>query len=229
MKVYNKDGKVANCITGSTCKKHGTGTLFSPVNPHNKKSLPTRINNIDLFSDKTFIPDGEAPKSYDYNSSELEYYLADTTQKVVIPKNVAAMIRELKNGKTSSVAEVRVVTLEKFNTPSDKELDVNGPRDGTPLVLIINNGFPRLRILSGTVIVQVRFSWGNSINVENAAKAAIVINSEAKATIITSGNAQVRIVPGDGSYGAVTSYDDSVIYLDDSDIEHNIRVINNNL
>jgi hypothetical protein len=224
MKVYNKDGRVANCITGFSCKRHGIGTSYSPVNSKKKNNviLPKTFN---LFSEKQFVSLGEGENSSQYNSSQLEYYIENNSKKLIVPKNASTLRNELKSGKSLSSQEIRTIFLGKLNASSDKELEVVGPSDGTPLIIVIEHGFPRLRITSGNVIVQVLFSWGNSIKVENDAHVVVLINLETKASILASGQAQVRVVPSEASYGTLVGKDNSEVYLDDDDIDHHVRII----
>lgn len=243
MIVYGKNGKAVNCTKGASCQRHGTGSSYTTsvknlnidtmVTPkpaiEDIKTFaaapvqPVNTTKFNLFKDDIRVTAGSGVNRRSYTSQSLEYYTNDATVDVVEPRTADEVTALLNNGEgTGSI--IRAVYLEAGNTGEDQTFNVVGPKNGDPLIVIVNTGTPQLNIVSGNVIVKAHSAWSdNPITVSGDANAAILVGFDTSVKVKAEGNSVVRVVPSDGSWGLVTSDPGAQINVDKNETRNSIR------
>ena len=116
---------------------------------------------------------------------------------------------------------MRAVFLDSYSLKDD--LEVIGPADGRPLLIVVQSGFGQLTIKSGRVVVAARSQYGNSIYAEGQSHVTVIADSGKKVSTHASGQAEVTVVPGDGTWGLQSADDNASILIAAVGTTHEMR------
>jgi hypothetical protein len=115
------------------------------------------------------------------------------------PSTLAKARAALSNVRGEKDGAVRVVDLNHENTGSKSReivnLDIRGPKDGRPLVVINNGSFVNLNVVSGNVVIVAGASHGNPITVKDKATATILGRPNVKASVVVNAGGEAVYVP----------------------------------
>jgi hypothetical protein len=115
------------------------------------------------------------------------------------PASLAQTRTALSNVRGEKDGNIRVVNLNYENTGSRSakivELDIKGPKDGRPLVVISSGTFTRLNVVSGNVVIVANGTHGNPITVKEKATATVLGRPNVKASVEVEAGAEAVYVP----------------------------------
>lgn len=120
------------------------------------------------------------------------------------PVGVTATRVCLRNSRGEADDAVRQVTLDWVSVPAASragDFDVVGPKDGRPLIIVLRDGLPRIRIVSGSVIVRANSGAGNSITIGDGATATIIAGHGCKVSTYAEAGSVVDFYAEPGARG----------------------------
>ena len=137
------------------------------------------------------------------------------------PANLTEARAAVRNSRGEPGGGVRAVFLDDNSLRDD--LEVVGPADGRPLLIVVESGFGQLKIKSGRVVVAARSRSGNAVHAEGQSNVTVIADSGKKVSTHASGQAEVTVIPGDGTWGLQTTEDDASILIAEVGTAHKIR------
>ena len=137
------------------------------------------------------------------------------------PANITEARAAVRNSRGEPGGGVRAVFLYSNCLPD--YLDVVGPADGRPLLIVVESGFGQLKIKSGRVVVAARSRSGNAVHAEGNSNVTVIADNGKKVSTHASGQAEVTVIPGDGTWGLQTTEDDASILIAEVGTAHIMR------
>ena len=175
------------------------------------------------FAGKT-LTDGESVVVYKPPTDAFSYIgEAFTHDYFPTSRSAAGQLLHAKDGEPDG--SVRIVWLD-FEEVTDP-YNVDGPADGTPLLIFVKSGLGKLNIRSGRVIVHSDSSSGNPVYAYGAAEVTVIARPRRKITTIAHDTSSVTIVPMEGSRGvqATQGADARLTILDQETVHHEVTVV----
>ena len=137
------------------------------------------------------------------------------------PANITEARAAVRNSRGEPGRGVRAVFLYDNCLPDS--LEVVGPADGRPLLIVVESGFGRIKVKSGRVVVAARSRSGNVVHAEGASNVTVIADAGHKVTTHASGHSEVTVIPGEGTWGSNTTEDDASLLVAEVGTAHEMR------